>query len=235
MFYFDPLYLVLALPAMLLGLWAQARVRGSFKKYSGVPTGTGINGAQAARKMLDANGLQHVAVERVGGFLSDHYDPGGKVLRLSADVYGGANLAGLGVAAHEAGHALQDQTSYAALRMRSALVPAVKIGGWVGPIIFFAGLFMSTAFGETIAWLGLLIFGLTALFALVTLPVEFNATARAKRLCVETGIIDADERTGMDRVLNAAALTYVAAFVSSLLTLLYYLYRAGLLGGRRSD
>ncbi len=222
MFYFDPLYLVLALPAMLLGLWAQARVRGSFKKYSGVPTGTGINGAQAARKMLDANGLQHVEVERVGGFLSDHYDPRGKVLRLSSDVYGGANLAAVGVAAHEAGHALQDQTSYAALRMRSALVPAVKVGGWVGPIIFFIGLFMSTAFGETIAWLGLMIFGLTALFALVTLPVEFNASNRAKEQLVSLAILTPQEVTGVNKVLSAAALTYVAAAIQAIITMLYY-------------
>lgn len=222
MFYFDPLYLVLALPAMLLGMWAQARVRGSFKKYSGVPTGTGINGAQAARKMLDANGLQHVAVEQVGGFLSDHYDPRGKVLRLSSDVYGGANLAAVGVAAHEAGHALQDQTSYAALRMRSALVPAVKVGGWVGPIIFFIGLFMSTAFGETIAWLGLMIFGLTALFALVTLPVEFNASNRAKEQLVSLAILTPQEVTGVNKVLSAAALTYVAAAIQAIITMLYY-------------
>lgn len=222
MFYFDPLYLVLALPAMLLGMWAQARVRSTFKKYSGVPTGTGINGAQAARQMLDANGLQHVEIQSVGGFLSDHYDPRGKVLRLSADVYGGANLAAVGVAAHEAGHALQDQTSYAALRMRSALVPAVKIGGWVGPLIFFAGLFLSSAFGEGIAWLGLLIFGLTALFAVVTLPVEFNASNRAKEQLVSLAILTPQEVTGVNKVLSAAALTYVAAAIQAIITMLYY-------------
>jgi Zn-dependent membrane protease YugP len=222
MFYFDPLYLVFALPAMILGLWAQARVRGSFKKYSGVPTGTGINGAQAARKMLDANGLQHVAVERVGGFLSDHYDPRGKVLRLSADVYGGANLAAVGVAAHEAGHALQDKTSYAALRFRSAMVPAVQIGSWLGPIIFFAGLFMSTAFGESIAWFGLFIFGLTALFSIVTLPVEFNASNRAKEQLVSLAILTPQEVQGVNKVLGAAALTYVAAAIQAIVTMLYY-------------
>ena len=222
MFYFDPLYLVFALPAMILGLWAQARVRGSFKKYSGVPTGTGINGAQAARKMLDANGLQHVAVERVGGFLSDHYDPRGKVLRLSADVYGGANLAAVGVAAHEAGHALQDKTSYAALRFRSIMVPAVQIGSWLGPIIFFAGLFFSTAFGESIAWLGLFIFGLTALFSIVTLPVEFNASNRAKEQLVSLAILTPQEVQGVNKVLGAAALTYVAAAIQAVVTMLYY-------------
>ncbi len=222
MFYFDPLYLVFALPAMILGLWAQARVRGSFKKYSGVPTGTGINGAQTARKMLDANGLQHVAVERVGGFLSDHYDPRGKVLRLSADVYGGANLAAVGVAAHEAGHALQDKTSYAALRFRSAMVPAVQIGSWLGPIIFFAGLFLSTAFGESIAWFGLFIFGLTALFSIVTLPVEFNASNRAKEQLVSLAILTPQEVQGVNKVLGAAALTYVAAAIQAIVTMLYY-------------
>ena len=222
MFYFDPLYLVFALPAMILGLWAQARVRGSFKKYSGVPTGTGINGAQTARKMLDANGLQHVAVERVGGFLSDHYDPRGKVLRLSADVYGGANLAAVGVAAHEAGHALQDKTSYAALRFRSAMVPAVQIGSWLGPLIFFAGLFLSTAFGESIAWFGLFIFGLTALFSIVTLPVEFNASNRAKEQLVSLAILTPQEVQGVNKVLGAAALTYVAAAIQAIVTMLYY-------------
>ena len=211
MFYFDPLYFVFALPALILGLWAQARVRGSFKKYSGVPTASGVNGAQVARRLLDGHGLQHVAVERVGGTLSDHYDPRGKTLRLSQDVYAGANIAAVGVAAHEMGHALQDQENYGPLRLRGAMVPAVRFGSWLGPIIFFIGLFMSSAFGDTIAWLGLIIFGLVALFSIVTLPVEFDASNRAKALVVEKGIVGIDERRGMDKVLNAAAMTYVAA------------------------
>ena len=222
MFYFDPLYFLFALPALILGLWAQARVRGSFKKYSGVPTGSGINGAQVARRLLDAHGLQHVPVEQVGGKLSDHYDPRGKVMRLSQDVFAGANIAAVGVAAHETGHALQDQASYAPLRLRGAMVPAVRFGSWLGPIIFFIGLFMSSAAGTTIAWLGLFVFGLTALFAVVTLPVEFDASKRAKELLVSQGILAPQEMKGVNTVLNAAALTYVAAAIQAIMTMLYY-------------
>ena len=222
MFYFDPIYFFFALPALILGIWAQARVRGSFKKYSGVPTGSGINGAQAARRLLDAHGLQHVPVERVGGKLSDHYDPRSKTLRLSQDVFAGANIAAVGVAAHESGHALQDQANYGPLRLRGAMVPAVRFGSWLGPIIFFIGLFMSSATGVTIAWIGVIVFGLTALFAVVTLPVEFDASKRAKELLVSQAILAPQEMKGVNAVLNAAALTYVAAATQAISTMLYY-------------
>lgn len=220
--FFDPLYFLFALPPLILGLWAQARVRGSFNKYSKVRTATGVTGAQAARKLLDDAGLRNVGVEKVNGFLSDHYDPRAKVLRLSPNVYDGPTIAAVGVAAHEAGHAIQDRDSYAALRLRSAMVPSVQIGSWLGPIIFMVGLFMSGAIGNSVAWLGLLIFGATAAFAIVTLPVEFNATKRAKGLLVSEGILAPQEMKGVNSVLDAAALTYVAAALQAILQVLYY-------------
>lgn len=227
-FYFNPLYLVFALPGLLLGLYAQARVRSAFAQYERVRSATGMTGAQAARRILDSNGLYNVAVERVNGFLSDHYDPRQKVLRLSPQVYDTPSLAAVGVAAHEAGHALQDQQHYAPLQLRSALVPSVQIGGWVGPLIFFIGLSLNT----TIAWVGLILFGLTALFALITLPVEFDASKRAKQLLVSQGILAPQEIQGVNRVLDAAALTYVAAAIQAIMTLAYYAF---ILLGRRRD
>lgn len=228
--FFSPLYFIFALPALVLGLWAQMRVRSAFGKYSKVRAMSGMTGAQAARKILDSNGLQNVAVERVAGMLSDHYDPRSKTLRLSDDVYGTPSLAAVGVAAHEAGHALQDQHNYGPLALRSAMVPTVQIGSWLGPIIFLVGLFMAGAFGETIAWAGLILFGATALFSIVTLPVEFDASKRAKQLLVAEGIAAPQEMQGVNSVLDAAALTYVAAALQAIMTLLYY---ATLLMGRR--
>lgn len=228
--YFSPLYFIFALPALLLGLWAQMRVRSAFAKYSRVRAASGITGAQAARRILDANGLQNVMVERVGGRLSDHYDPRSKTLRLSEDVYSTPSLAAVGVAAHEAGHALQDKVNYGPLTLRSAMVPTVQIGSWLGPIIFMIGLFMSGMFGTTIAWIGIAVFGATALFSIVTLPVEFDASRRAKELLVSTGVVVPQEMQGVKGVLDAAALTYVAAALQAIMTLLYY---ATLLMGRR--
>lgn len=230
--FFDPMYFVFALPAMALGLWAQFRVQGTFNKFSQVRSTRGITGAEAARQILDRSGLQHVAVERSGGFLSDHYDPRSKTLRLSDGVYSSPSVAALGVAAHEAGHALQDQQAYAPLRLRSSLVPAVQFGSWLGPIIFMIGLFMSAAVGTTIAWLGVLIFAASAVFALVTLPVEFDASKRAKQLLVAQGILGEQEMVGVNKVLDAAALTYVAAAIQAVSTLLYYVF---LLTGRRDE
>jgi uncharacterized protein len=228
--FFSPLYLLFALPALLLGLWAQFRVKSAYGKFSRVRAMSGMTGAQAARRILDANGLQNVTIERVRGTLSDHYDPRSKVLRLSDSVYGEPSLAAVGVAAHEAGHALQDKVHYGPLKLRSAMVPTVQLGSWLGPIIFLIGLFLSGVVGETIAWIGLVIFGATALFAIVTLPVEFNASKRAKELLVSTGVLAPQEVRGVDSVLDAAALTYVAAALQAIMTLLYY---ASLLMGRR--
>jgi Zn-dependent membrane protease YugP len=228
--FISPLYLLFALPALLLGLWAQYRVRSAFGKYSKVRAASGMTGAQAARRILDANGLQNVMVERVNGMLSDHYDPRSKVLRLSDAVYAEPSLAAVGVAAHEAGHALQDKVNYGPLQLRSLMVPTVQIGSWLGPIIFMIGLFMSGTLGTSLAWLGIIVFGSTALFTIVTLPVEFDASKRAKQLLVSTGVLAPQELQGVNGVLDAAALTYVAAALQAIMTLLYY---ASLLMGRR--
>ena len=232
MFFFDPRYLLFSLPALALGLWAQSKVRSAFNKYSKVPAGRGVAGAQVARHILDSNGLGHVNVEEAGGFLSDHYDPSKKVLRLSKQVYQSNSLAAVGVAAHEAGHALQDSANYAPLSLRSGMVPTVQLGSWLGPIIFFIGFFLGPGLGQTLSWLGLILFGAVALFALVTLPVEFDASKRAKQILVNQGIVSQQELKGVDAVLDAAALTYVAGAIQALTTLLYYAY---ILLGRSRD
>jgi Zn-dependent membrane protease YugP len=226
------LYLLFSLPALLLGLWAQFKVQGAFKKYSQVRSLRGLTGAEVARRILDSNGLRDVKIEQTNGFLSDHYDPGARVLRLSPDVYQTPSLAAAGIAAHESGHALQHAEGYGLLALRSTIVPTVQIGSWVGPIIFMIGLFMNSTFGTQIAWIGILLFGLTAVFALVTLPVEFDASRRAKALMVTTGGIYEQELEGASKVLDAAALTYVAAAVQAISTVLYYAF---LLTGRSSS
>ncbi len=218
--YLDPMYFLYVIPPLLLGLWAQMRVKSTFARYSKVASGRNLTGAQAARMLLDSAGLQGVDVERVPGKLSDHYDPRSKTLRLSEGVFGSASIAAVGVAAHEAGHALQDQVNYGPLKLRSAIVPAVRVGGMVGPILFFIGLLLQFT---ALAWVGIAFFGATALFALVTLPVELNASKRAKQVLVTNGILTSEEVLGVDRVLDAAALTYVAAAVQSLATMLYYI------------
>lgn len=227
MFYFDPLYFVFAIPGLLLALWAQARVQSAYGRFSRVRNTTGATGAQVAYRILQANGLQNtVRIERVQGFLSDHYDPRNKVLRLSPDVYDGVSIASAGIAAHEVGHAIQDQVEYAPLNLRSAIVPGVQIGGWVGPIVFFVGLMLAQAsvFGTVIAWLGIALFAATAIFAVVTLPVEFDASNRAKRLLVSEGIIAPQDMGGVNAVLDAAALTYVAAAAQAILQVLYFVF-----------
>ena len=215
-------------PALLLALFAQARVKRAFKKYSRISTARRISGAQVARMLLDASGLQNVRVERTKGILSDHYDPRGKVLRLSPDVHDGVSVAAAGIAAHEMGHALQDAQKYFPLAIRTAMVPSVKLGSWLGPIIFFIGMFINAL---NLAWLGLILFAATAVFAIVTLPVEFDASTRAKALLINNGILARQEMTGVDRVLNAAALTYVAGALQAIMAVLYYAF---ILMGRRN-
>jgi Zn-dependent membrane protease YugP len=222
MFFFDPLYFVFALPALLFGLWAQWRVQAAVRKYGETGTGSGFSGAEIARRILDTNGLRNVRVEQAQGFLSDHYDPQDKALRLSSDVYHGRSVAAAGIAAHEAGHALQDLRNYRPLQIRSLMVPAVQIGSWVGPILFMLGLLTASLIGTTLAWVGLLIFAGTAVFALVTLPVEYDASRRAKEILSSHGLVMASDMKGIDAVLNAAALTYVAAAAQAVSTLLYY-------------
>jgi len=217
--YLDPMYFLFVIPPLLLGLWAQMRVKSTFAQYSKVPSGRNVTGAQAARMLLDDSGLQNVDIERIAGNLTDHYDPRSKTLRLSDGVFGTASIAAVGVAAHEAGHALQDQVGYVPLKLRSSIVPAVRVGGYVGPALFFIGLLLHVT---SLAWLGIIFFGATAVFALITLPVELNASSRAKQVLVSNSILTPQEVQGVDKVLDAAALTYVAAAVQALATLLYY-------------
>ena len=226
--FFDPLFLLFALPGLLLGLFAQARVKRNFNKYAKVRTARNVTGAQVARQLLDAQGLHNVAVEETQGFLSDHYDPRSKVLRLSPDVYRTPSIAAAGVAAHEMGHAMQDAGGYFPLQIRSALVPAAQFGSSLAPWLFIGGLLLNFT---TLAWVGVIMFAAAVLFTLVTLPVEFDASARAKQLLVSNSILIGDEIEGVNKVLGAAAWTYVAAAVSAIGTLLYYVLL--LTGGRR--
>lgn len=221
--FFDPTYFLFALPPLLLGLWAQFKVKSAFKRYSQVPTQSGINGAEAALRLLQRGGLGNVEVEQTEGMLSDHYDPRSKTLRLSPDVYSLPSIASVGVAAHEAGHALQDKAGYSPLQLRSFMVPAVSIGSNLGPILFMIGLFMHGTLGSSLAWAGIILFAGVALFALVTLPVEFDASRRAKELLVSQGIVSQREMEGVNAVLDAAALTYVAAAAQAISQLLYYI------------
>jgi len=227
--FFDPMYFVFALPALILGLWAQFKVQSAFKRYSQVRSMVGMTGAEVARRMLDTNGLYNVQVEMVQGFLSDHYDPAHRTLRLSPDVYRSNSIAAAGIAAHEAGHALQHQDAYLPMQIRTAIVPTVQIGSWLGPIIFLVGFFFQWT---QLAWVGLILFAATAAFAIITLPVEFNASRRAKAWLTESGVLYNNEIGGINAVLDAAALTYVAAAAQAVSTVLYYLF---LLQGRNRD
>lgn len=229
MFFFDPIYLILALPGLLLGLWAQARVRGTFNKYSKMRTARGMSGAEVARFLLDQQGLHDVAVEETQGFLSDHYDPRTRILRLSPDVYRTPSVAAAGVAAHEMGHALQHSGGYGPLKIRSAIVPAVQFGSSLAPILFIIGFLLNFT---SLAWLGVILFAVAVLFSLITLPVEFDASKRAKALLSNTGMLMPQEAEGVNKVLNAAALTYVAAAVAAVGQLLYYVML--LTSGRRN-
>ena len=225
MFLFDPRYLIFALPALLLAFYAQARVRSAYNRYSRKPNARGLSGYEIARILLRSAGLDHVQVETVGGNLSDNYDPAKNVLRLSKGVSENRSVASLGIVAHEVGHAMQDAANYAPLRVRSGLVPAVRIGSWLGPIIFIVGFLLSGATGSTtIAWIGLFLFAGTVVFALITLPVEFNASNRALTLLRTYHLADGQELQETKKVLDAAALTYVAALAQALSTLLYYVF-----------
>jgi len=235
---FDPLYLIIMLPAFAFALWAGWRTRSAFKKYSRVRTLSGLTGAQAAERLLASAGIRDVEIVPHRGMLSDHYNPVTKKLALSEQVYGVPSVAAVGVACHEAGHALQHAAGYKPLALRSALVPTANIGSSLGYFVMLGGLILmmmtgNVAFGQQVVVFGAVLFSAVLLFQLVTLPVEFDASARAKLLAVANGIVLPQERAGMDRVLNAAAMTYVAAVVSTIGTLLYFLLRAGLLGGSR--
>ena len=227
--FFDPLYLLFIAPGLILSLWASFRVKSAFNKYSKVRSMRGLTGAEAAQEMLRYAGISDVRIVRAQGVLSDHYNPLNKTLNLSQPVYDSDSIAAVGVATHEAGHAIQHARNYGPLWLRSALVPTAKIGSSMGYIVMMIGLFLHAT---NMVLFGAVLFSAVLLFQIVTLPVEFNATNRAKALVLEDGIITAQERQGMDAVLDAAALTYVAAAISTLMTLLYFLMRSGLLGGR---
>ncbi|MGB9640561.1 MAG: zinc metallopeptidase [Anaerolineales bacterium] len=218
-------------PAFLLMVLVQWYVSSSYSKWSRVPSRLRISGAQAAEQLIRYGGLQNVRIATTPGNLTDHYDPRDKTLYLSPSVYQGASVAAVAVAAHELGHAMQDKESYVPLRLRSALVPAVNIGSYLGWILLMIGFLLR--FPE-IAWLGVLVFSGGAIFALATLPVELNASARAKQLLREAGLIYSEEEMqGVNQVLNAAALTYVAALITAVLQLLYYASLVLSMGGRR--
>jgi Zn-dependent membrane protease YugP len=226
--FFSPIWLLFALPGLILGLWARSRVNGAFKKYSKVRTARNVTGSQVARMLLDSEGLYDVQIEESKGRLSDHYDPRSKTLRLSPDVYHTPSVAAAGVAAHEMGHAVQHAGGYFPLQIRSAIVPVAQFGSSLAPWLFIIGfLFRFTA----LAWVGLVLFGVAVIFTLITLPVEFDASRRAKKLLSSNGILIGDEITGVNKVLDAAALTYVAAAVAAVGQFLYYLLLLG--GGRR--
>jgi Zn-dependent membrane protease YugP len=230
MMWFDPVYLLFALPGFLLALVASMFVKSRFAHYSKIPSARGLTGAEAAQIMLSRAGVREVTIEMTHGFLSDHYDPMSRTLRLSPDVYSSTSLAALGVACHEAGHALQHAKGYALLGLRSALVPASNIGSMLSYIVIAAGFFLHR---PQFILMGALLFSLVVVFALVTLPVEWDASARAKVGMVQAGVVTVAEADDAAKVLNAAFMTYVAAAVTALLTLLYYLMRAGVF--RRDD
>ena len=231
MLFYDINYWVFMLPAFALVLFAQYYVNSTYRKWSQVGTRSRMTGAQAAQRLINAGRLYDVTVEAVSGRLSDHYDPKHKVLRLSQGVYQSASVASVAIAAHELGHALQDNEGYYPLRIRAALIPAVNIGSTLGWIFIIIGLFMQWT---GLAWLGVIVFSAGALFSLATLPVELNASARAKELLVQSGIIvGKEEQNGVNKVLNAAAFTYVAALMTSIMQLLYFTSLVGGMGGRR--
>ena len=229
MLMFDPMYLVFALPALLLAFYAQFKVQSAYKKYLRVENWQGLTGFDIARRLLQATGLYDIQVEGTRGHLTDHYDPRSKKLRLSPEVANGRSVAAASIVAHEVGHALQDAQEYGPLKLRSALVPAANLGSWAGPILFFLGLFIH----PNLAWLGVGLFGLAALFTLITLPVEFNASRRGLELLKVYQMTDGRQMVGAKKVLDAAALTYVAALAQALSTLLYYVFL--LTGFRRDD
>lgn len=221
MMFFDPIWLLFVIPPMLLAMFAQARVKSAYTQMSRVPAR--MTGFQAARQMLDSAGLQGVGIEQIPGQLSDHYDPRSKVLRLSPDVHSGHSMASVGIACHEAGHAMQDSQRYAALVIRNAAVPAANFGSGLGGTLAMVGVAFSL---KPLVWVGVVAFAAVAFFQIINLPVEFDASARAKRQLVAQGIISDGELPYVSKVLNAAALTYVAATLQSIMTLLYFLFRA---------
>ncbi len=226
-FFFDPMYFVYVGPAILLALWAEIKVKSAYARGSRIPARSGLTGAETAQRILNYHGINNVAIEPANTFLGDHYDPKHKVLRLSPDVYQGRSLASLGIAAHEVGHAIQDATAYGPLAIRSGLVPMASAGSSISWILIILGI----ALGFTqLAIVGIALFGVVVLFQLVNLPVEFNASKRARQVLLSNNIVTPEEDRVVGKVLSAAAMTYVAATLTAVLTLLYYVSKVA---GRR--
>jgi uncharacterized protein len=231
MVFFNPYYMLFMAPAFILMLIVQWYVNSAYKKWSKVAARSRMSGSEAAERLIRTGGLSDVRIEPIQGNLTDNYDPRTKILHLSSGVYQTGSVAALAVAAHELGHAMQDRDDYFPLKLRAAMVPAVNIGSYLGWILLMIGFVLQS---QNLAWLGVLVFSGGALFALATLPVELNASARAKRLLVESGmIVGSDEMGGVNHVLNAAALTYVAALITAVMQLLYYATMVLGMGGRR--
>lgn len=230
--YLDTTYILLVLPAVLFSLWASANVKRTYAKYARQLNSRGITGAEAARRVLDANGLRDVPVERVSGELSDHYDPESRVVRLSGDVWGGSSTAAVGVACHEVGHAIQNAQGYLPVRIRQAIIPVTNFGAKLSVPLLLAGLILCGFVPQLIylAYAGVALYGLCAIFQLVTLPTEFDASRRALATIEGMGLLEGEEFLGAKRVLNAAALTYVAALATTLMQLLRFVI---LLNNRR--
>lgn len=241
MFWFDPLYLLVTLVALGLSLWATSKVKWAFAKYSKIPAYSGLTGAEVAQRILDAQGVPDVRIETTrhhqilgfggDGILDDHYDPRSKTVRLSPQIFQGTSQAAVAIAAHEVGHAIQHAKAYAPFKLRSVIAPVAAFGSSMAYVFILIG-FMANAF--TLLKLGILFFSLAVAFQFVTLPVEIDASHRAKKLLAEYGMVAPQDAKGVAGVLNAAAWTYVAAAAAALLELLYLLYRTGLLGGRRN-
>ena len=225
--YFDWSYVVLVLPCLIFSLWASSKVNSTFQKYSNQLSRRNITGAQAAERVLRSNGVYNVRIERISGSLTDHFDPQANVIRLSDSVYGSTSTAAIGVACHEAGHAVQYAQNYSPIKFRAALVPITNLGAKISMPLILLGLVLNTLgeFSYTLVYLGIACFGLSVLFQFVTLPVEFNASRRAMNSIQETGILTSEEQTGARKTLTAAALTYVAATATALAQMLSLIIR----------
>jgi len=235
MFFFDPMWFLVMLPPFIFMIYAQVKVNSAFNKYSKMANSQNVTGAEAAERLLRANDLSNIKVEGVKSKLGDHYDPGKKVLRLSPAVANTPSVAALGIVAHEVGHAVQDKTGYAFLRFRTSLVPAASLGSTLGYIFVILGLLLvmfGTKFGMTVVWAGVFLFSLAVIFSLITLPVEFNASNRARQMLRSTGMVSTEEYNGASAVLSAAALTYVAATLQAVAQLFYFVMIALGMGRR---
>jgi Zn-dependent membrane protease YugP len=225
----DPLYWVMIIPTMILAMWAQMKVKSNFSRFSKYTTERRLTGADAAEAVLNHAGIRGVRVEETRGFLSDHYDPRKRILRLSPDVFRGRSIAAAGVAAHEAGHAIQHAKGYAPLALRNAMVPLASFGSWLAMPMIILGILLQSL---QLTQFGVLAFAALVVFQMITLPVEFDASSRAKTVLVKAGVLSNQaEVAGVNKVLNAAAMTYVAATITAVVQLLYFAMRAGLLGG----